>query len=106
MDLVNEKSSSTIALAFTDETGAAVTPSSARYRIDDVAAGTQIKDWTAFVPTGSGYDLEILDTENAILTAANDTEMRRVTVEFTYGVANKKGTGEYLYAVKNLPKYP
>ncbi len=106
MELVNEKSSCTVTLAFTDETGAAVTPSAGRYRIDDAGAGTQIKDWTSFTPTGSTYDVEVSATENAILVAANEVEIHRLTVEFTYGVAAKKGTAEYVFGIKNLTKYP
>jgi len=102
-DTVNEKSTSVVTLSFTDEDGNAVTPTAGSYRIDDVATGTQIKGDTPFTPVGSTHDLVIGDTENAILNAANERELRCVTVSVTYG-SGKKCTAEYRYYVINLLK--
>jgi hypothetical protein len=103
MEIVNEKSTSIVALTFRDEGGALVTPSGGTYRIDDAASGTEIKAETAFTPGGSSHDITISDTENRILDATRNVEERIVTVSFTYG-AGKNGNGEYRYGVKNLAK--
>lgn len=102
-DTVNEKTTSIVTLSFTDEAGNAVTPTSGSYRIDDVSSGTQVKGDTAFTPGSSTHELTILDTENAILAAANARELRCVTVSITYG-SGKKCTAEYRYYVVNLLK--
>lgn len=102
-DTVNEKTTSIVTLSFTDEAGNAVTPTSGTYRIDDIASGTQIKGDTSFTPGSSRHELTISDTENAILDADNERELRCVTVSVTYG-AGKKCTAEYRYYVLNLLK--
>lgn len=103
MDVINEKTTYTLTLTFTDESGSAVTPSAGTYRIDDVSSGAEIKGETAFTPSASTHDLIITASENAILNTANSSEKRRVTVTVTYGMARQM-TEEYFYSVKNLGK--
>lgn len=103
MEIVNERSTSIVAMTFRDETGALVTPSAGTYQIHDAASGTEIRAETPFTPAGSTHDITITDTENRILDASRNVEERIVTIKFTYG-AGKPGTGEYRYIVKNLTK--
>jgi len=98
---VNEQSSITITVSFTDEDGAPVTPDAATYRIDDKESRTEILDTTSFPSLSSSVDLEITSAQNAIIRERNQSEIRRVTVEYDYG-SGKHGTAEYRYRVINL----
>ena len=102
MSTVNEGSASFITLNFRDQTGAAVTPTTARYRLDK--GGAAIKAWTTFTPASSTHILEITAAQNAIASDA-PTEIMRVTVEWTYDT-DKKGTMDTTYTLANLEKYP
>jgi hypothetical protein len=102
---VNEQTSATLSLTFSDERGAAVIPTSGKYRIDDVATGTVITGWTAFTPTTSSYDITITSLENKILDELNDSEVRLVTV-IVYYPSSKQCTSEYRYEITNLMEVP
>jgi hypothetical protein len=104
MFVINEKSTCFITLTFTDESGNLVTPTKVTYQIDDVLSNTAIKASTDFVPTSSSYDLEILWSDNALKSQDNKKEIRKLTVQFTYGATSEKGTAEFLYGIKNLGK--
>lgn len=102
MDTHNEGATVTVDLTFTDEDAAGVTPSSANYRITDVASGTELVAETAFTPAASTHTLTIPATVQRILDPANAYEMRAVAVEFAWGNPTKTGTGEVVYRVQNL----
>ncbi|MFA5424499.1 MAG: hypothetical protein WC374_11655 [Phycisphaerae bacterium] len=101
MEIIKPDTTLTISLAFTDENGDAVTPSAARYRIDDVASGDEVLAWTNFTPATSTYDLIIEAAQNAIINSAQPTEKKLVKVEITYGTDNKK-TDTYVYMVSDI----
>jgi hypothetical protein len=103
---VNEQTTMTVTLDFSDENGDAVTPNEAQYRLDDIASDEEIIGWTVFEPLTSSHDVVISYTENAIINAALEYEKKRLTVSFTYGLDNKKATAEYIYAVKNMALIP
>lgn len=99
---VNEGSSSLATISFTDQDGAAVIPSAARYRLDK--AGEEVKAWTAFTPSSSTHTLEITPEENTVTSGA-PTEIMRVTAEWTYDTS-KKGTMDTTYTLIGLEKWP
>jgi len=101
METVNEGSTHLLRLSFTDESGAAIVPSAATWKIVDAASGTIIKAETAFTPTVATHELVISATENRILNAASAREQRRVTISVTYS-GSREMTTEYLYEVNNL----
>jgi hypothetical protein len=103
MDVVKEQTTYIVSASFTDQDGAAVTPSSGTYRIDDITDGaiTRVKDTTAFTPAGPTHSFEITPDENIILKAANQIEYRLVTVKFIYGTA-RQGAEEHIYCIKNM----
>ncbi len=104
LEIVNEKSSYFPTISFLDEDGNAVIPSAGKYWVYDITdqdAPVEIKAETAFTPTASSFDFEILPTENRILDDTNDYEMRVLTVEFTYSTT-RQGTAEHKWGVKNL----
>ena len=103
MDVVNEQTTYIITADFTDQDGAATTPSSGSYRIDDITDGviTEVKGDTAFIPTETSHDIEITPNENALVNPENQMEYRLMTVRFTYGSA-RQGAAEYRWCIKNM----
>lgn len=104
MDVINEKSSWFVTCAFADEEGAAVTPSSGSYRIDNLEADgsyAEVRAETPFAPSGPEHEIEITAAENAMLDQGRASETRVLTVTFSYG-ADRQGTAEYRYIVRNL----
>jgi hypothetical protein len=102
---VNEQTSATLSLSFTDEQGRPVTPSSGKYRIDDIRSGTVITDWTNFTPSASSYDIFITSNENEVIDQTNDGEVRRVTAIMYYSIG-KQCIAEYRYEVMNMREVP
>lgn len=100
LDIVNEKSTLMLTLAFKDEDGVAVIPSSATYRIDAPQEGLTILPATAISSLSSSVSLEITSAQNQAVSSAPYSE-RVVTVEFVYSLT-KKGVNEYRYKLKNL----
>ena len=98
---INERTSLTLTVAFTDEDDQPVTPDSATYRIDDIASRTNILPATAFPSLLSSVDLEITSAQNRIIKERKPSEIRTVTVEFDYDT-DKHGTKQYEYRVNNL----
>jgi hypothetical protein len=110
MDKVNEASTLILTVAFFDDLGAAIVPTTATYRIED-AAGTRIAppagDPATSVPiTGLAVtvDIEITPAQNAILLG-KAIETRYVTVVWTYGAARQR-CDVYEYQVLNLRGVP
>ncbi len=99
-----ERSTVTIAVTFTDEDGAPVTPDSATYRIDDEANRTNIQPATAISPLSTSVDLKVTSDQNFIIRPRSKFEIRTLTVEFDYtsdsGPAH--GTAQYKYKLLNL----
>lgn len=96
---INERTTLVLTLAFFDEDDAAVTPTSAWYRVDDVGSGTSIVAQTALTGLSTTKELEITEAQNASVTRS--LEERVVTVSFAYG-SGRRGTDEYRYLVRNL----
>jgi len=103
MDTVNEQTDYTLTLDFHDESGLAITPSAATYKIDDAWTDTAIKAVTAFTPVAHEYDLQIPYSLNKIVDIMNPVEERVVSVQYTYS-GTKKGASEHRYLVRNLSK--
>lgn len=102
MELINDGTDLTIDLTFTDEDEAAVTPSAARYRVDDISSGDNIVEWTSITPVNETYALNITATQNALINSALPIEKKLVTVEITYGIYSKKKKSTYIYGIKNI----
>lgn len=98
--LVNEKSNMALTVSFFDDTGAAVIPDSATYRIDDLTSSTSILGSTA-LSVAASVEIQITSAQNAMISNANQFEDRAVTVDFVYATT-KRGTDEYRYEVRNL----
>ena len=109
VDEVIERSLRVINLAFTDEDGNPVTPTSASYRIDDVGSGTEVRGDTAIAITAPNTDVDIPLTaaDTSILDETKPYETRRLTYTWTYSTLTSPSVeaddnDEYLYNVVNL----
>jgi len=101
LDRWNENSTVIVNAAFVDEDGAPVTPNAAKYRVDDHASETAIVALTAISPLSTAVDIEIPGSANKMVDTTKRTEVRKVTVQFTYG-SGRRGTAEYRYELVNL----
>lgn len=105
MKEILEGSTCFVRIDFKDENGADVMPTSGRYRVHDAESGTQIVDWTMFMPSGAYITLAVDSNSNRLIDQAHVRETRVVTVEFTYGAFGYIGTGEARYTVLGLEFY-
>jgi hypothetical protein len=101
LDEYNERATTFVTVAFTDEDGTPVTPDTATYRIDDEASRTNIQPSTAIGSLSASVDLEITSEQNAIIRSRKPFEIRTVTIEFDYD-SGKHGTAQYKYKLINL----
>lgn len=107
MDQANERSVAIINIAFTDENGDPVVPSSATYQIDDVGSGTAIRAATAISPLDTDVDIALTSEDLVILDETKPYETRRVTFEWVYNTdtspsISASGNKEYFLNVANL----
>ncbi len=101
MKRVNEKSTAYLTVTFRDKAGAAQAPATARYRIDDVATGEQVRAEEEISSPDGTIELRLEVGDNTLLNAIAKTEQRRVTVVAEYG-AGDAVTAEFIYEVVNL----
>lgn len=100
-DQFNEGSTVKATVSFFDETDTPVTPTSARYRVDDLASGTPIVPATSMSGLSTTATVTISAAQNAILSDVQAKETRILTVDFLYATT-KHGTAEYRYDLVNL----
>lgn len=100
--IVNENSTITLVISFTDENGNSVVPNSVQYKITN-EDGTIIKDWTDVIPS-STINIEIDGNLNVIQNPNKREEMRYITVKST--INQGIFTDEYKYVVSNLKGIP
>ena len=105
MDTFNERSTILVTVAWFDADDAAVTPTTAAYRVDDVRSGVNIVASTSIGSLSTTNTIEITPAQNTVLDYRREFEQHAVTVTFTFGAGGTRaGTARYVYAVNNLPK--
>lgn len=72
----------------TRSSGAASTPTSLKYRIDCLTTGREVADWTSAAASSSA-SISITGTHNAILSDANDYEIKQLTVMADDGLSTQ-----------------
>lgn len=85
---VTERSTVIVTVKFLDRTSGLVTPTNAKYRIDDISSGAQIADWTALTPASSN-SITVTSTQNAILNNTRNVERKQMTVAADYGLSTE-----------------
>lgn len=81
-----EESACFITVNFLDESGNPFVPSSAQYRIDDVASERQILGWTALESLSSTMIIAVTATQNELL--GRPFETHQCLVQLTDGNGN------------------
>jgi hypothetical protein len=106
-DEVNENSTAYVDVTFLDGDGVAAQPSTAAYDLVDEKSGTSIKNDQPLTPTAGVVTITLDKTDNAILSAEGNGELRRLTVHATYGGGgNDEVHDEFFYRVKPLADVP
>jgi hypothetical protein len=110
-DIINEKSTGYISVAFFNKDGDAAIPSAVSYRIDDVITGDEIKDDTVVSFPAAVINIVIASSENIIVSPTAEVlyysedgkplEKHRLTVKSSYGVDDSLND-EFDFYVKNL----
>lgn len=103
---VNQNDSFQIPVAFKDETGVAVVPTSISYQIIDVETGTTVRTATTITPAASSVTITLTYDDTALVNSGRRSEERVVRVTAVYGtdVAGDpiQKTDEYSFLVVKL----
>lgn len=99
--MVNELSAATVTVNPLDETGTAVTPSSARYRLDDQVSQTEIIAWTDFSSLSTSMTISIPASAHVMVDPNLVEETKVLTVETDYSTDDAH-VEEHEYVVTNL----
>lgn len=81
-----EESACFVTVNFVDSNGNPFLPTTAQYRLDDVASGTQILDWTQISLTGTTVLIVVNGSENALI--GRPFETHQCLVQLTDGFGN------------------
>lgn len=89
-----------VAKFFTRSTGAAATPTTIHYRVDDITSKSEITDWTS-VGAASSVNIPITPTMNAINGHSNAIETKQLIVKADTGLSTQ-AIGSVWWKVRNL----
>lgn len=96
-----EESVFTLTVFFrTRSTATASTPTSIRYRIDDLRSKREIRDWTS-VSAAPNVDIVITSSDNEIQDDATRFETKQIIVQADNGLTTQVN-GKAIWKVKNL----
>lgn len=101
MQVIRAVTTCYLSVTFLDKDGVAAQPTSARWMAVDVASGFVMGTWAAFTPTLGVATITIPTTVNTIHDVNAPTEIRRIIVEGTYGIADKV-TSYFDYVLENI----
>lgn len=86
---IQEQSTLVIGARFRNRASVAdAVPTNVKYRIDDLATGSQLLDWTSVTPAAS-VNITITALQNAIRNDANSIETKQLTVASDYGLSTQ-----------------
>lgn len=97
----NEKSVAVFTITPRDESGKVFVPTSARYRLDDLASQAPIIAWTDVSELSASMTVTIPSSSNAILNANLLDEEKVLTVSTDYGTSVEHNE-QLVYKVRNL----
>lgn len=94
--IVKEGDGHTVRVLWKDGLGNAVTPNACRYRVDCKTTGQSPLDWQS-IAAASEVTIDIPGTANEIISDANESEVRQITVQANPGQSNQRTVvGEYV----------
>ncbi len=97
---VQERSTNTITARAKSKDGALFTPTTVRYRLDDLDTKRELIAWTSVTPA-SAVAITIPGAKNAMIKTNRKRERKVLTVQFDQGLDSEVNS-EYIYWVKNL----
>lgn len=100
MDIVNERGTWISTIAFTDEDNAAVTPTLAKYRIDDIGSGAAVRENTVISSLSTSVEINWTEADTQILDSSQPYETRKLTVWYEW--ATGQNSEQAYLLVKNL----
>jgi hypothetical protein len=98
--IFNEETSFSLNVKPRDDSGAAVTPTTARYKISCLTTGRSIRSYTTLTAS-SEMTIAITPDDNVIVTDGNRLERRQVQVQTEYDTDNQN-VFVYEYDIRNL----
>lgn len=98
---VNEKTAFRLAVSFTDPDGAAYTPNTISYRIDEPDSNTVIRSATSIPSPSANVVIVITSADNRIVDASNYSERRVLTLTANDGDTDELNK-EYVWNIRNL----
>lgn len=104
VDVVKERTTAYLTVAFRDKAGAAAAPATVVYSVYDMTTGTEVRAETELTPAAS-IEIVLSAADNAIVGTGNARERRRVTVKATYA-ADDELHDQFEYYVQNLERAP
>ena len=100
LSTINEGSTGYLTIAFKDNAGVAVVPTTAQYRVDCITTGVALRALTSLTPASS-IQVILTATDTAIQQQTNVQELKRVTVLANYGGTDNDNE-TYDFFVNNL----
>lgn len=88
------------ASAFFYNASVPIAPDAIDYKVEDVATGNLIRDWTPAVPLATSVSVILENADVALLVATDLKEFRRVTFRATKGTTTL--TNSAVFAIVNL----
>lgn len=100
MKLINEGSTGYLTISFKDKAGVAAAPATITYSLHCLSTGVVLRNNVALA-TSASVEITLSTIDNAIQTASNRRETKRVTIKAGYG-ANDAINTQFDYEVANL----
>lgn len=99
--IVNENSTSRFTMRPLNENGDAFTPTNARWRLDDVTSGNEVKSWQTIGTPSTEMEVQIDAADNGIIDEAVSEEDKVFTFETDFGTVSAH-IEEVVYTVRNM----
>jgi hypothetical protein len=101
METVNEKSPIFVTFNFFDKDGAPLAPTTAHWRLDNVADGVEIVPWTSIGSPGVSETIIIPGTDNVINDETHHKEVKVIGIRVDEGLPGEAHSA-LRYNVQNL----
>ena len=98
---IYERSARTLTVSFLDGTEALAAPATARWKLWNKTAKTEVVAWTAISTPSTSESITITGTQNQI-RSGRDREVMELMVQSDYDNENLIQTQVFRYAIKNL----
>jgi hypothetical protein len=107
MSIVDQKpwnagSTRILTVKFYDPRGNLITPTSAKYKIEDILTDAVIVNETSITGLGQENELEITGAQNALVNPEIGTERHRLILTWVYGAPSRDGSEQYIFTIQRL----